>query len=190
MVAASILPISIHNGKIYFLFGKENEMEDSSKGFSDFGGAVEKGESIIDTALREGSEELCGFLGEPKQIKQLIKSNGGVYKISHNDYHVHLFYMDYDEKLPHYFTNHHRFLWDRMNKKMLNNSKYFEKQEIKWFSTEEMRTSQEKFRHFYVEIVNKLLSHIKKITDFANKMKITKNSSRSLSRKTRKYKGG
>ena len=190
MVAASILPISIHNGKIYFLFGKENEMEDSSKGVSDFGGAVEKGESIIDTALREGSEELCGFLGEPKQIKQLIKSNGGVYKISHNDYHVHLFYMDYDEKLPHYFTNHHRFLWDRMNKKMLNNSKYFEKQEIKWFSTEEMRTSQEKFRHFYVEIVNKLLSHIKKITDFANKMKITKNSSRSLSRKTRKYKGG
>jgi ADP-ribose pyrophosphatase YjhB (NUDIX family) len=191
MVAASILPISIHQGKIYFLFGKENEMEDSSKGFSDFGGAVESGESIIDTALREGSEELCGFLGEPKQIKQLIKTNGGLYKVSHNGYHVHLFYMDYDEKLPHYFTNHHRFLWNRMNKKMLNNSKYFEKQEIKWFSVEEMRTSQEKFRHFYIEIVNKLLDHLKKITDFANKMKATRSRhSRSPSLKTRKHRGG
>ena len=64
MVAASILPVALHKGKIYFLFGKENEMEDSAPGFSDFGGRVENSESIMETALREGSEELCGFLGE------------------------------------------------------------------------------------------------------------------------------
>ena len=74
---------------------------------------------------------------------------------------------------------------------MLNNSKYFEKQEIKWFSVEEMRTSQEKFRHFYIEIVNKLLHHLKKITDFANKMKATRSRHpRSPSLKTRKQRGG
>lgn len=180
--AASILPISIHKGKIYFLFGKENEMEDSAKGFSDFGGGVESGESIMETALREGAEELCGFLGEPKKIKQMIKSNGGIYKISHNNYHVHLFCMTYDENLPKYFTNHHRFLWDRMDKHDLNDSKYFEKQEIKWFSIEEMRTSSKLFRPFYLEIVNLLLKDIRKIIQFANKGK--------CSQKTRKIRGG
>ena len=61
MVAVSILPVAICNNELHFLFGKENEMEDSAKGFSDFGGRVESGESIYETALREGSEELCGF---------------------------------------------------------------------------------------------------------------------------------
>ena len=52
MVAASILPICIHNGKLHFLFGKENEMEQSAKGWSDFGGRKEANESIYKAALR------------------------------------------------------------------------------------------------------------------------------------------
>ena len=67
MVAASILPITIHNNKLHFLFGKENPMEDSAKGWSDFGGRVDDGETIIQAALREGSEELTGFLGDERQ---------------------------------------------------------------------------------------------------------------------------
>ena len=73
MVAGSILPVTIHNNKLYFLFGKENPMEDSAKGWSDFGGGVDKGESPFTTALREGGEELTGFLGDHKQIKKLIQ---------------------------------------------------------------------------------------------------------------------
>ena len=46
MVAASLLPITIYKNKLYFLFGKENDMEDSAKGWSDFGGRVEKDENI------------------------------------------------------------------------------------------------------------------------------------------------
>jgi len=42
MVAGSILPVAYYKNKLYFLFGKENPMEDSSKGFSDFGGGVIK----------------------------------------------------------------------------------------------------------------------------------------------------
>ena len=98
MVAASILPISIYKGKLYFLFGKENEMEDSAKGFSDFGGRVENKETIYNAALREGSEELSGFLGNANQLKKLISRNGGVYKCVFDTYHVHMFYMDYDER--------------------------------------------------------------------------------------------
>ena len=174
MVAASILPVTIHNGNIYFLFGKENEMEDSSKGFSDFGGKVENGESIINTAFREGSEELCGFLGDSKDIKQLIKKQGGIYKLSHNNYHVHIFFMNYDENLPNYFTNNHRFLWNHMDKNLLNNSKFFEKQEIKWFSINELRTKKHEFRSFYIEIIDLFLKDIKRITEFINKMKTSR----------------
>lgn len=198
MVASSILPVAIHQGKIYFLFGKENEMEDSAKGFSDFGGAVENGESIMGTALREGSEELCGFLGGPSDVKKLLKKSGGLYKVVFNGYHVHIFLMDYDENLPKYFTNHHRFLWNRMNKNLLNDSKFFEKQEIKWFSTNDLRTLRNEFRPFYREIVDLFLKDIKKITVFANKMKGSRKTNvkrnncinNKCSNKTLKIRGG
>ena len=71
-MGASILPISVHNGKIYFLFGKERDV-DETPGWSDFGGGNESGESYLDTAIREGSEELTGFLGGVADIRKLLK---------------------------------------------------------------------------------------------------------------------
>jgi len=170
MVAASILPVAVCDNKLYFLFGKENEMEDSAKGFSDFGGRVEGSETIIQTALREGSEELCGFLGNPKQISQLIKKNGGTYKITYGAenkaYHVHIFPIEHDCKLPEYFTNNHRFLWNRMDKNLLNNSKLFEKQEIKWFCESELTKHMNQFRPFYREIVKLFITDLPNIRKF------------------------
>lgn len=61
MVASSVLPVTIHNGKIYFLFGKENEMEDSSKGLSDFGGKVENGESILKLHFEKALKNCADF---------------------------------------------------------------------------------------------------------------------------------
>ena len=58
--------------------------------------------------------------------------------------------MNYDENLPKYFTNNHRFLWNHMDKNILNNSKFFEKQEIKWFSINELRKKKHEFRSFYI----------------------------------------
>lgn len=175
MVAASILPVAIHKGKLYFLFGKENEMEDSAQGFSDFGGGLEGNETIMETALREGSEELSGFLGDSKAIKKLM--NGGIYKLSHDQYHIHIFLMKYDENLPCYFTNHHRFVWDRMDKNILNDSKYFEKQEIRWFSQEDMKKERKLFRSFYREIVDEILINISNIKAFVKKVSLKYKSS-------------
>jgi len=170
MVAASILPVTICNNELYFLFGKENEMEDSAKGFSDFGGSVEGNESIIQTAMREGAEELCGFLGDPKQLQAFIKKNGGTYKIVYGSenkaYHVHIFFMEYDENLPKYFTSNHTFLWNRMDKTTLNNSKFFEKQEIKWFCQDELKTCMNQFRPFYREIVQLFIKDLPNIRKF------------------------
>lgn len=178
MVASSILPVTIHKGKLLFLFGKENEMEDSAKGFSDFGGRVEGNESILETAYREGSEELCGFLGEPNQIKLLIQKNGGTFDIIINDYHIHIFFIEYDENMPYYYNQQHKFLWKRMDKKMLNDSKLFEKQEIKWFSTSEMKSHIKEFRSFFQEFVKKILTYESEIKKF-----ISKKSKKSRTRK-------
>ena len=190
MVAASILPVALCNGELYFLFGKENEMEDSAKGFSDFGGRVEGSESIYQTALREGSEELCGFLGDPTQISQLIKKNGGTcvlkYGEENKSYHVHIFFMKYDENLPKYFTNQHRFLWSRMDKTMLNDSKLFEKQEIKWFCEGELKKTMKQFRPFYREIVKMFIADLPNIRKFI----LSKSGKKGGSNNTRKIKGG
>jgi 8-oxo-dGTP pyrophosphatase MutT (NUDIX family) len=183
MVAGSILPIAFHNGKLYFLFGKENPMEDSQKGWSDFGGGVENGETPFKTALREGGEELTGFLGDEKSIHKLLKKSG-FHKIVHNKYHVHAFFMDYDENLPKHYNNNHKFLWERMDKQYLNSTKLFEKIEIKWFSVEELTSMRSVFREFYREIVDKIKENIPQLMKMHNKR------AKSKTKHTRKLHGG
>jgi 8-oxo-dGTP pyrophosphatase MutT (NUDIX family) len=166
MVAGSILPVTIHKNKLYFLFGKENPLEDSSKGWSDFGGGVENGETPYKTAMREGGEELSGFLGDGKNVEKIIKKNGGIYKLEHEGYNVHMFFLEYDENLPKYYNQNHRFLWERMDKQYLNKTKLFEKIEIAWFSVDDLRRKKKSFRGFYQKIVDRFLEDIENITSF------------------------
>jgi hypothetical protein len=184
MVAGSLLPVTLHNGELFFLFGKENSMEDSAKGWSDFGGGVEGKETPYQTALREGGEELTGFLGDGKHIAKHIKKHGGIKKLTHNTYNVHIFYMEYDENLPKYYNQNHAFLWKRMNNKMLNDSKLFEKIEIQWFSLRDMKQKRAQFRGFYQEIVDLFLQESENIAEFIQKcMKRNPSSKRKTVKK-------
>jgi len=187
MTGSSILPVTIYKGELYFLFGKENEKEDSAKGFSDFGGGNEKGETIYDTAMREGAEELTGFLGDEPTIRKYIKDHGGVYHINHNDkYHVHIFFLEYNEHLVNYYNNNHRFLWEKMDTNYLSKTKLFEKIEIQWFSVKEMKERINEFREFYREIVNRFLIDTINITSFIQK--VSKNNKKDKRKsKKRKY---
>ena len=74
---AGILPIAYHNDNIYFLLGRETvDVEHRSKGkWSDFGGGFEKGESVKETAIREGFEETGGLFGNMKDIEFLIDNS-------------------------------------------------------------------------------------------------------------------
>lgn len=177
MTGSSLLPVSFYKGQLYFLFGKENPKEDSARGFSDFGGGVESGESIYNTALREGGEELTGFLGDSASLRKHIKKYGKPYEIIHNDYHVHIFPLKYDPNLPTYYNQNHRFLWDRMNRNVLNKTKLFEKIQIQWFTPRQMRSRLPEFRSFYQDIVKQILSKEKDIKKYVKK---------GLKRKTRK----
>lgn len=189
MPGSSILPVAIHNNKLYFLFGKENPMEDSAHGFSDFGGGIEKGETPIQTALREGSEEITGFLGTSSQIKRHIKKNGGTYAFTHTNaknsaqnYTVHIVKYPYDANLPIYYNDNHQFLWDRMDRKLLNSSKLFEKIRIEWFCEDDLKKRMSEYRPFYREVVETLLQKLPKIREFVTKK--TTSRSRHTSRKS------
>jgi len=180
MVAGSILPVSFNEkNELCFLFGKENPMENSAKGYSDFGGSLEKGETPFQTALREGVEELTGFLGNKQDIRKLIKKNGGHYDITFNSYNIHIFYMDYDPNLPKYYNNNHKFLWNAMDKTMLNESRLFEKIEINWFTEKQMKARKSEFRNFYQSFIDDLCKD-PKIKEFAKKCKNKTNKRKTI----------
>lgn len=189
MTGSSILPVTIRNGKLLFLFGKEQNT-DESPGYSDFGGGNETGEDLFETAMREGGEELTGFLGNADEIREHIRKHGGVYNIDYifpdntkNSYHIHIFYLDYDENLPKYYNANHKFLWDHMNNETLKKTKLFEKIEIEWFSINEMKKRRTQFRKFYQNILDKIISEQKTIFKF-----IQSRTNKKISKKTIKNK--
>lgn len=190
MTGSSVLPVTIYKNELLFLFGKENPMEDSAKGFSDFGGGVEKGENILDTAMREGGEELSGFLGDGKTLAKHIRSHGGIHKLKFDDYHVHLFYLPYDANLPIYYNQNHTFLWKRMNQKWLNRTKLFEKIEIDWFSYRDLTKRRNEFRKFYQAFLDVLVSEKSNVRKFVQRCRRRSRQSRRRGHASRKKRSG
>ena len=184
MVGCSILPVTLINNQLYFLFGKEHS-SDSTPGFSDFGGGNEKGESVYETAMREGGEELTGFLGGPNEVKKMIRDAGGHYKLSYdfpnqknNAYHIHMFHLPYDENLPKYYNANHKYLWERLDNKYLKSTKLFEKGEIAWFSVDDVRRRRNEFRSFYREVTDMILENEPNIRKFLSSRKSNKRNTR------------
>ena len=198
-MGGSILPVTLHNGKIYFLFGKERDI-DENPGWSDFGGGTDKGETFLQTAIREGGEELTGFLGSNEELRKMLHKYG-TYNIDYKSegystYRCHIFPMEYDEKLPLYYNNNQKFLQKRLDPKIIKNTKIFEKTQIKWFSFEDIKKNHNQFRTFYRNIVKFILDDQTKIKRFVNstflkntkfKHKLT-NKHKYHNSKTRKYK--
>lgn len=189
MTGSSVLPVALHKGKLYFLFGKENSKEDSAKGFSDFGGGNEKGETIVETALREGAEELTGFLGSPTELKQLVNLNGGFFQVQIDNYYTHIFPIQYDEKLPYYYNNNHTFLWNRMDKNLLSKTKLFEKIEINWFTIPQMKKHIKLFRTFYQNMILNLINKEQDIKTFINKNNKNLKKNKTVSKRNKNIRG-
>ena len=200
-MGAGILPTTIYDGKLYFLFGKENKYEDTAPGFSDFGGGTDNSESYIETAVREGGEELTGFLGTDKDVKNLLTRHG-TYNIDyqsptyHSAYRTHLFPMAYDKYLPFYYNNNQRFLQKRLDPKIIKKTKIFEKEEIRWICVDELPKMRNQFRFFFREIVDMIYEQRENIKKFVNKglkqkqtsVKRKMNKSKKMN-KSRKNKG-
>ena len=171
-MGASILPVTVHNGKIMLLFGKERNI-DSNPGWSDFGGGTDKGETFMETAVREGSEEMTGFIGSPIDIRRLLNKYGtfNVDYLSkgYSTYRCHIFPMEYDEMLPHYYNNNQRFLQKKLDPSIIRDSKLFEKTQIQWFDINELVKRRSEFRDFYRNIVDLIIDRKGEIVEFAQK---------------------
>lgn len=171
-MGAGILPTTIHNDKLYFLFGKENKYEDSAAGFSDFGGGTDNSENYLQTAIREGGEELTGFLGSDSDVKKLLKKHG-TYNIDYTSsnpkfktYRMHIFPIAYDELLPFYYNNNQRFLQKRLDSSIIKKSKLFEKEEIRWVCVDDIMRMRPKFRSYFQNIIDMLLQQREAIKTF------------------------
>lgn len=192
-MGGSILPTCLINNKIHFLFGKEKDT-DENPGWADFGGGTEKGETMLNTAIREGSEELTGFLGSKVEIKKLLNRNGylpldykSMYKNRRSTYRVHIFLFHYDPLLPLYYNNNHLFLEHKLSRKLLEESKIFEKVQIRWFSIDEIKDNMPIFRSFYQNIVKMILENSSKIQKFMDKSYVKEHKSKkSRKNNTRK----
>jgi 8-oxo-dGTP pyrophosphatase MutT (NUDIX family) len=186
-MGGSILPVTVHNNTIYFLFGKERDI-DENPGWSDFGGGTEKGETFFSTAIREGSEELTGFLGSSEDIKKLLEKYG-TYPIDfktngYATYRCYIFPMKYDDMLVHYYNNNQRFIQQKLDPSIIRDTKIFEKTEIRWFTFDDMQNMHKEFRSFYQKVVDLILQNKKPIEMFIKK----KLHSTKRTKKTKKNK--
>ena len=152
-MGAGILPVTILKGSIIFLLGREQ----NSNYWGDFGGSSNNDESIFDTAIREGYEELDGFLGNQNQLEKLV-TNNLVSQYYTNRYTTFLFYVKPQIlcSIPYFFNNHRKFLEDEL---ILNYKKegLFEKNEIKLFNKNDLLVNYQEIRPFYKDIVLQLL---------------------------------
>ena len=191
-MGAGILPTTIHNGKLYFLFGKENKYEDSAPGFSDFGGGTDNGESYLETAIREAGEEFTGFLGSDSDVRNLLKKHG-TYIIDHKTdghktYRMHIFPFEYNHWLPYYYNNNQRFLQKRLDPNVIKNSKIFEKAEIRWVCVDELKKMRPQFRSYFQNIVDMMLNQKESINSFIERSLKKSTKKKTLRRGGRKHK--
>lgn len=152
-MGAGILPVTIHYGTLFLLFGKEK----SCGKWSDFGGSQkDQYESSFTTAIREGSEELNGIYGTDNYLKSRVSKNLiNIYQI--NNYKSYLFKVKKDNNLPKYFQNIDHFSKKNLPLKLYNSEGLFEKEKIKWFSIDELEKEIINFRPFYRYILSEII---------------------------------
>jgi len=172
-MGAGILPATIHNGKLYFLFGKEGKYEDSAPGFSDFGGGTDNNETFLETAVREAGEEFTGFLGNDSDIRKMLRLHG-TYNIDHKTdghktYRMHIFPFEYNHWLPYYYNNNQRFLQKRLPGNVFKTTKIFEKAEIRWIPIDDLKKMRPQFRSYFQNIVDMMLNQKESIKSFIEK---------------------
>lgn len=170
-MGAGVLPCAYNRGKLYILLGRERK----NNLWCDFGGSPEQGETVFDTAVREGMEELNGFFGTIEELSAQVEQTHIENVHNHRDkYTSILFKIKYDPKLPRYFNYNNAFN-ERHVLPLLNAHGFgrirptglFEKTEMKWFNIAEiermMDTDSAEFRPHFAVILKYILKRQAKI---------------------------
>lgn len=152
-----VLPVRIVNEELYFLFG----LERYDGGWSDFGGSHEKGEETIDTAIREGYEELSGLLGDMQTMATEVKQNL-VDTIDCKTYVIYVYapsstlHPNLDD-LPTFFKRNYDFVNKTTPQLITDNNGLYEKTTVRWFTVKEAMSEKSTFRRFYRHMLDAVL---------------------------------
>jgi hypothetical protein len=163
-MGGGILPIVIKDGNIYFLFSRESMYVNKTEDWRDFGGTPEKKETTKETAIREGWEESMGFLGDKKNIKQLIE-NHTVYVSKKGKYTTFVVDIKMTKKhweLPKKFREHYMKMFNK-DKSKISEKGFYEKDKLMWLKLENLNKKFKMFKPWYREIVKDIYYHFKQL---------------------------
>ena len=189
MGGGGVIPVAMHDGQLYFLFGQENDViRDASKNqdWGDFGGSAKPGESEMDTCVREGAEELNGFFGNKRDFRALL-SKSQLMKLTYDTRVTYLMRVDYDERLPLYFNNNYRFIKETSNLRAIAahpENGYFEKSHVRWFTLEDLKRERSAFREYFRNFLDMIQYRAPEIRSLIDKRSNRKRSNRKRSHKT------
>ena len=162
-MGAGVLPVSLYKGTLFLLLGQERK----NNLWADFGGGAHKGERPFKTAIREGVEELNGFLGDETELEALVTSNL-ILSISYDKYTSYIFKTNYDKKLPLYFSNVNSFAELHLKDEI----DIDDNGQIQWFPLTKLKEdkSQIKLREFYKPLLETILKNERFIISFLQTM--------------------
>tara|TARA_Y100000741_G_scaffold180458_1_gene137199 strand:+ start:4363 stop:4884 length:522 start_codon:yes stop_codon:yes gene_type:complete len=130
-MGAGILPVALYRGTLYLLLGQERN---NNNLWSDFGGGSHKGEKPFKTAIREGTEELNGFLGSEEELEEEVNKNM-VLSICYDKYTTYIFKIKYNTDLPKYFINNNKFIEYQASSIIdTQHNGLYEKKTIEWLN--------------------------------------------------------
>ena len=170
-MGAGFLPTAIKDGKLYFLFGRENKYA-TTPGYADFGGGTDKSESFLETALREFTEETTGFFGSVTQLRNYISTHGTYHfdyiptTKRYGIYRSFILPMTYNDAVVFFYNNNQKFLQKHLPASVYKKEKFFEKAEMQWFCIDDLKNKKHLFRPYYREIIELILLHKHNIEAF------------------------
>lgn len=157
-MGGGILPIAVYQNDYYVLMGREsvdNKWRDSGK-WSDFGGSREGRESEYQTAIREGTEETSGILGNTRDIKRLIDNSFDI--ISMNKYSTYLVEIKYDTFLPYKFNKKYRHILKTNSSLIYKRNGLYEKDKIRWIKVDNLIDFKQHVRFWFRPFIDKIYS--------------------------------
>ena len=171
-MGAGVLPVALYKGALFMLLGQER----NNNLWCDFGGSPNKGEKPFKTAIREGSEELNGFLGDENDFEITVTQNL-ILSITFDRYTSYIFKTNYDKKLPQYFTNVNNFAEFHLKDKIdTKHNGLFEKKQIQWFPLSKFKEDKSRamFREHYKPLLDSVLKNEQFIIKYIETMEPNK----------------
>jgi hypothetical protein len=161
---AGLLPFTRHNGSIYLFLGRENmEGGHSASGqWSDFGGRRENNETELETALREGNEELSGIFGDYHKLLNLVLKTNIV--IQTKTFCTYLMQVEYDENKVNELKIKYEYALQNTPDLVHSHNGLYEKDRGIWLKLEDVEKFRSQLRRWYHPIMTKIVSYFNNST--------------------------